>query len=64
VYPRRIRQRATKIRELAEAIERHALTCNHSALDWLDVFTLRPLERTIEEHERLVALARQYGLAR
>jgi hypothetical protein len=64
IYPRRIRQRAARLREYAEAIERQALTCNHHALDWLDVFTMRPLERAIEEHEQLVALGRQCGWTR
>jgi trans-aconitate methyltransferase len=63
-YPRNIRQRATRLREFAEEIERHALTGDHCTLDWLDVMALRPIERAIEERERLAVLGRQYGLTR
>jgi hypothetical protein len=63
-YPQRVRQRATRIRQYVEAVEQHALACDHRALDWLDSFVLPALERAIEEHERLAARAMAWARER
>jgi hypothetical protein len=64
IYPRRVRSRATRLREIAEEIEQHALTCDPRALDWLDTMVLCPIEREIEECKRLAARAKAWARER
>jgi hypothetical protein len=63
-YQRKIRERATALRQFAQEIECRALTGRSGALDWLSTVELPVLEQAITEVRELRVLGRQYGLTR
>ena len=60
IYPARIRERALRIRRLAEWLDEQAATGDHRTLDQLDALLLPPFEQAAKEHSEIIELLRQY----
>ena len=60
IYPARIRERALRIRRLAEWLDEQAATGDRRTLDQLDALLLPPFEQAMKEHSEIIELLRQY----